>query len=104
MNTIEQRYAERAKLTEELVRRFNNEAIKAKSIVRLDMNERVTGGSFQIYYSVDGDPFLDGELHVGGTAIVYPSDYARDRITQIAKELGHEVSWNNTACIGWLSF
>jgi hypothetical protein len=104
METIEQRYEKRAKLTEELARQFNNEAIKAGSIVRLDINERITGGSFQIKYELNNDPFIDVELHEKGNAIVYPSDYARDRIVAIAKELGHEVSWNNTATIGWLSF
>jgi len=104
MNTIEQRYKERAELTVELARRFNNEAIKANSIVRLAVNDRVSGGSFQLHYDIKDDVFADGELHAEGSAVVYPSDYARERIVSIAKELGHEVSWNNTATIGWLSF
>lgn len=101
MNTIEQRYKERERLTQELARRFNNEAIKANSIVRLHIHDGISGGSFQIKYELNNDPFIDVELHEQGSAIVYPSDFARELIIEIADELGQKVSWNNTATIGW---
>lgn len=87
--------------TLDLVENFNLDAKKSRSIVYLEsIND---GRSFQFKYNLNGDKFIKTELYEKGNAFIYISDFAYNRIDKIAKRLGHNVEWNNTESIGWLS-